>query len=78
MCVCVCGWLAQDHYIFDLEDPVEYECVSLMRKRIMKYRLSQEEFWMHVRFNDQVGETVTKEQNICRKRRSVNSHTYMQ
>ena len=46
--------MKQDHYIFDLEDPVEFECVNLMRQRVMKYRLSQEEFWMHVRFNDHV------------------------
>ncbi len=46
--------MKQDHYIFDLEDEQEFECASLMRKRIMKYRLSQEEFWMHVRLNNQV------------------------
>merc|ERR1712054_509115 len=44
-----------DQYKFDLSRPEQRECAVILRQRVLRYRLSQEEFWMRVKIN---GKTV--------------------
>ena len=40
-----------DQYKFDLSKPEQRECAVILRQRVLRFRLSQEEFWMRVHIN---------------------------